>query len=84
MAYPIDNSPYPEGWMQRFEGDSMTVLCARIMELEAELDKVRTNYHNDRVKFEKTYSICEHINYRETLTGAECIDCGLEHEEVSE
>ena len=176
---------HEEGWMQRFEGDSITVLCARIIELEAELDEVRTNYHNDQVKWEKTNkyrdspsafgaaietyvllqdewhehytdegynelkkltedeyyrfcascgeedgfwsddatqdcaeqmhikfieanvknlkaeggvkglrkrwreektnsTTCEHIHYRETLTGAECIDCGLEHEEVSE
>jgi hypothetical protein len=79
VAYPIDNSPYPVGWMQRFEGDSMTVLCARIIELEAELDEVRTNYHNDQVKWQaRDQEQCEHINYRETLTGAECIDCGLE------
>jgi hypothetical protein len=156
--------------MRRFEGDSITVLCARIVQLEAELDEVRTNYHNDQVKWQARIihddescisrwvvediewscrhighsrptrdqainilkdmennmdasigiswdtiyyyiqesplaempngyyddleeddwgdhplnNICEHIHYRVTLTGAECIDCGLEHEEVSE
>ena len=169
--YSIDNSPHPVGWMKRFEGISITTLCSRILELEAELDLIRTNYHYDLLKWEardqednescvtrwtiediewscrhigysrptreqaidilKTMedrmdasmgiswdtvyyyiqdlsplaklpdgyyddlkhddwgdhplnNICEHIDYRATLTGAVCNDCGLEHEEVSE
>ena len=52
MAHPIDNSPHPVGWMNRFLGMGSTELCSRIIELEAELDEVRTNYHNDLVKWE--------------------------------
>ena len=53
---------------------------ARIKELEAELDLVRTNYHYDLLKWEaRDQKECKHIDYRATLTGAVCNDCGLEH-----
>tara|TARA_R110000751_G_scaffold190775_1_gene296524 strand:+ start:160 stop:345 length:186 start_codon:yes stop_codon:yes gene_type:complete len=52
VAHPIDNSKHPVGWMKRFLGMGSNELCSRILELEAELDLVRTNYHYDLLKWE--------------------------------
>jgi|TARA_R110000744_G_scaffold69277_2_gene140628 hypothetical protein len=38
--------------MKRFLGMGSNELCSRILELEAELDLVRTNYHYDLLKWE--------------------------------
>ena len=43
MAHPIDNSPHPVGWMNRFLGMGSTELCSRIIELEAKLAGVHIN-----------------------------------------